>query len=240
MRTCSACAWNLTCVKSLQTDGNGQVTGAVNPVFEVALLNSTNSQVAIDDFHGGVVGVTGANTFTIQGPHGRQWTVTTDDNTMLDDPRPPISSFTTNTIVEVSGVLDPVTQSIDASEVEVVSNNSFFMGGLFTSIRPSSGPATQADLYVRELLPAMNGVSDGQIETLDLNGSEKYMIEHINLPLTTLLFNNSELAAGQRVGIGGAISTTNGTSTLTVHRVVLRRQGTGGRVGSRQHHGAEQ
>jgi len=214
--------------RSLQTDGNGQVTGAVNPMFEVALLNSTDSQVSIDDFHGGVVGVTGANTFTIQGPHGRQWNVTTSDNTMMDDPSTAMSSFTTNTIVEVSGTLDPVTHDIDASEVEVVSNDGFFMGGLFTSIRPPSAPATQADLYVRELLPAINGVADGQIETLGLNGSEKYMIEHINLPLTTLLFNNSELAAGQRVGIGGALSTTNGTSTLTVHRVVLRRQGQAG------------
>jgi hypothetical protein len=214
--------------QSLQTDGNGQVTGAVNPVFEVALLNSTDSQVAIDDFHGGVVGVTGPNTFTMQGPHGRQWTVTTSDNTMRDDPNSPLSVFTTSTIVEVSGVLDPVTHSIDASELEVVSNDDFFMGGLFTSIRPATGPATQADLYVRELLPAVNGVSDGQIETLNLNGSERYMIEHINLPLTTLIFNNSELAAGQRVGIGGDLSTTNGTTTLTVHRVVLRRQGQAG------------
>ena len=214
--------------QSLQTDGNGQVTGAVNPVFEVALLNSTDSQVAIDDFHGGVVGVTGPNTFTMQGPHGRQWTVTTSDNTMLDDPNSPVSGFTTNTIVEVSGVLDPVTHSIDASELEVVSNDDFFMGGLFTSVRPPSRPATQVDLCVRELLPAVNGVSDGQIETLNLNGSEKYMIEHINLPLTTLLFNNSELAAGQRVGIGGDLSTTNGTTTLTAHRVVLRRQGQAG------------
>ncbi|MGA6958038.1 MAG: DUF4382 domain-containing protein [Candidatus Acidiferrales bacterium] len=214
--------------RSLQTDASGQVTGAVNPVFEVALLNSTNAQVAIDDFHGGVVGVTGSNTFTMQGPHGRQWMVTTDDSTVLDDPGTPISAFTSDTIVEVSGTLDPVTHSIDASEVEVVSNDNFFMGGLFTSIRPPTGPATAADLYVRELLPAVNGVSDGQIETFTLNGSEKYMIEHINLPLTTLLFNNSELAAGQRVGIGGKLTTTNGTSTVTVHRVVLRRQGQAG------------
>jgi Domain of unknown function (DUF4382) len=214
--------------QSLQTDGNGQVTGVVNPVFEVALLNSTDAQVSIDDFHGGVVGVTGGNTFTIQGPHGRQWMVTTDDSTVFDDPSTPMSSFTTNTIVEVTGTLDPVTHAIDASEVEVVSNDNFFMGGLFTSIRPPTGPATAADLYVRELLPAVNGVSDGQIETLTLNGSEKYMIEHINLPLTTLLFNNSELAAGQRVGIGGKLTTTNGTSTLTVHRVILRRQGQAG------------
>jgi hypothetical protein len=214
--------------RSLQTDQNGQVTGTVDPVFEVALRNSTDAQVSIDDFHGGVVGVTGANTFTMQGPHGRQWTVEAGASTMLDDPTTPISSFTTNTIVEVSGTLDPVTHAIEASEIEVVSNDSFYLGGLFTNIRPTPGAATQADLYVRDELPAINGISDGQIETLDLNGSENYLIEHIHLPLTTLLFNNTELAAGQRVGIGGALATANGATTLTVHRVVLKRQGQAG------------
>lgn len=214
--------------QSLQTDMNGQVTGTVNPVFEVALLNSTNAQVSIDDFHGGVVGVTGPNSFMIQGPHGRQWTVETNASTMMDDPNTPLSAFTTTTIVEVSGTLDPVSHDIMASEVEVVSNNGFYLGGLFTNIRPAPGAATQADLYVRDELPAINGISDGQIETLNLNGSENYLIEHINLPLTSLLFNNSELAAGQRVGIGGAIVTANGATTLTVHRVVLKRQGQAG------------
>src|SRR5271154_2331975 len=213
--------------RSLQTDMNGQVTGMVNPVFEVALLNATDAQVSIDDFHGGVVGITGPNSFTIQGPHGRQWTVDANTSTMLDDPTTPISSFTTNTIVEVSGTLDPVTHDIVASEIEVVSNNNFYLGGLFTNIRPTPGAATQADLYVREELPAINGISDGQIETLNLNGSENYLIEHIHLPLTSLLFNNAELAAGQRVGIGGAI-VTNGATPLTVHRVVLKRQGQAG------------
>ena len=214
--------------QSLQTDQNGQVTGTVNPVFDIALRDATSAEVSIDDFHGGVIGVTGTNTFTIQGPHGRQWMVETNESTIFDDPNSPISGFTTNTIVEVSGQLDPVTHGIMASELEVVSNDNFYLGGLLTSVSPSTGPATVADLYVRDELPAVNGISDGQIEALNLNGSENYLIEHINLPLTTLLFNNSELAAGQRVGIGGKLTTTNGTSTLTVHRVVLKRQGQAG------------
>ena len=129
--------------QSLQTDMNGQVTGTVNPVFEVALLNSTDAQVSIDDFHGGVVGVTGPNSFTIQGPHGRQWTVETSASTRMDDPNTPLSAFTTTTIVEVSGTIDPVSHDIVASEVEVVSNDGFYLGGLFTNIRPSPGAATQ-------------------------------------------------------------------------------------------------
>ena len=215
--------------QSLQVDGNGQVTGVVNPVFEMNLLNATDAGVSIDDFHAGVIGVTGANTFTVQGPHGRQWQVTTNDSTVFDDPDIPMSSFTANTIVSLTGTLDPVSHAIDASEVEVISNDKFFLGGLLTYVNPASPqPATQADIYVREELPAISGISDGQIETLSLNGSERYRIGNINLPLTTLLFSNTLLAPGQRVDIGGPLTTSNGTETLTVHRVILRRQGQSG------------
>jgi len=211
--------------QSLQTDGNGQVTGVVNPVFHMQLLDATDSEVSIDDFAAGVVGVTNDSTFVVQGPKGRQWTVQTNDSTIFDDPSIPVSSFTTNTIVLVSGELDPVSKDIDASEIEVLSNDKFLLAGLFTSIRPPSGPATQADLYVRAELPDINGIQDGQITTLSLNGSEAYKIANISNPITTLLFNNSALVPGQSVGIGGKLVTTNGVPTLTVHRVVLRRQG---------------
>ncbi len=212
--------------RSLQTDANGNITGAVNPMFEMELLDASDSQVSIDDFLAGVVGVTGANTFTVQGPKGRQWTVETNSSTVLDDPSIPVSSFTTDTIVAVSGQLDAVTKDIDASEIEVVSNDHFFLGGLFTSIRPPApSAATQADLYVRAELPDLTGIQDGQIETLNLTGNEVYKIANINNPITTLLFNNSALVPGQSVGIGGKLVTNNGVPTLTVHRVVLRRQG---------------
>ncbi len=214
--------------QSLQLNQSGQVTGVVDPVFHMRLLNATDANVSIDDFHAGVVGVTGDNTFTVQGPKGRQWTVQTNASTILDDPSEPVSSFTTNTIVELSGQLDPVSHDIDASEIEVVSDDKFVLGGLFTSIRPPSGPATQADLYVRYELPDITGVQDGQIETLALNGTERYKIANINNPITTLLFNNSALAAGQVVDVGGSVTTTDGVSTLTVHRVILRRQGQAG------------
>jgi Domain of unknown function (DUF4382) len=214
--------------KSLAVDGNGQVTGTINPTMNLQLLAASDSEVSIDDFHGGFVGSTGASSFIIQGPKGRQWTVQTSASTVLDDPAIPISSFTTNTIVEVSGSLDPVTKDIDATEVEVVSNDGFFLAGLFTSIRPATGPATAADLYVRTELPDITGIQDGQITTLALTGNEQYRIANIHNPITTLLFNNSALTPGQSVGVGGKLTTTNGVASLTVHRVVLRRQGQAG------------
>ncbi len=224
--------------KSLATDMNGQITGVVNPNFDMRLLASDDSNVSIDDFHAGVVGVSGNNSFTVQGPHGRQWMVTTDDNTVLDDPTVPINSFTTNTIVEISGQLDPVTHGIDANEVEVLSNDKFYLGGLLTSIRPPSGPATQADLYVRDELPDITGITDGQIETLNLNGSEQYRIADINIPLTTLLFNNSSLTAGQVVDIGGAAHDYEWRldSDRSSRRFAQARAGWN--VGSRQHRSA--
>jgi hypothetical protein len=192
------------------------------------LLDATNSEVSIDDFPGGVVGVKSDSSFVIQGPKGRQWTVQTSGTTVLDDPNEPISSFTTDTIVQVSGQINPVSKEIDASEIAVVSDDKFFLAGLFTSIRPPSGPATQADLYVRAELPDITGIQDGQITMLSLNGNEKYKIANIHNPITTLLFNNSLLLAGQSVGVAGSLVTNNGVPTLTVHRVVLRRQGQGG------------
>ncbi len=214
--------------KSLAVDSNGQVTGTINPMFQLSLHNATDSEVSIDDFYAGVVGVTGGNSFTVQGPHGRQWTVTTNNNTILDDPSDPISSFTSTTIVSLTGQIDAVTKAIDATEVNVISDDGFYLGGLLTYVNPPTGPATLTNLYVRDELPAIDGISPGDIAALTLNGTEKYRIGHIDLPLTTLLFNNSALAPGQRVSIGGALTTSNGTSTLTPHRVVLRRQGQAG------------
>jgi hypothetical protein len=213
--------------QSLATN-NGQITGAVNPVFRMQLLNAADANVSIDDFRGGYVGAGGtSNSFVIQGPLGRQWTVTVDDNTSYDT-GDQIGSFTVNSIVEVSGQLNPVTHSIDATEVSLLSTDKFLMGGLFTSIRPPSGPATQADLYIRSELPAVTGIDPGQITTFDLNGKELYRIACIPSFLTALLFNNSSLAAGQHVEVGGALQTVNGVTTLITHRIILSRQGQSG------------
>lgn len=213
--------------KSLATDNTGQLTGVINPTFHMQLLDATDSNVWIDDFRGGVVGVTGLNTFVIQGSRGRQWTVTADNNTDFDTGEQ-IASFTTNTIVEVDGQINAVTKSIDATEISVVSNDKFVLGGLFTSIRPSPGAATAADLYVRSELPDINGVMLGNITTLNLNGTELYRIANLRLPFTTLLFNNSALTPGQAVTAGGVLQTSNGTTTLLVHRIVLQKQGQAG------------
>jgi len=142
------------------------------------------------------------------------------------------ASYTANSIVEISGQLDPVTKDIDATELAEISTDKFFLGGLFTSIRPAPqpGPATAADLYVRSELPAITGLEPGEITTLPLNGSENYKIANINNPVTSLIFGNSLLTPGQAVAVGGVTTTVGNTMTLTPHRIVLERQGQLGTV----------
>lgn len=215
--------------QSLAVDGSGNITGAITPVFKMGLLNSADANVAIDDFRGGVIGVSGANSFTVQGPLGRDWNVTVSNATTFDT-NEQVASFTTdgNTIVDISGTLDPVTHSIDATEVAVVSTNKFLLGGLLTYIAPPSNGTTTADLYVRYELPAISGISDGSIAPLTLNGSERYGIANLDSPITNLLFGYSLLATGQRVDIGGTVATNNGVTTVTPKRVILGRQGQAG------------
>jgi Domain of unknown function (DUF5666) len=211
---------------SILADQSGNFTGQINPTFDMKLLAADDSQVSIDNFRAGFVGTEGANSFTVQGPRGRHWTVQADANTEWDDPSTPLSLFTNSTILEISGKLDPVTKDIDASEIEVVSKDGFVFGGLFTYINPASPqPAAEADLYLRSELPDVTGIQPGQIEALTLNGTENYKIANLRNPLTSLLFSNTLLAPGQNVDVGGKLDTSTNPPTLMPHRLVLRRQG---------------
>jgi Domain of unknown function (DUF5666)/Domain of unknown function (DUF4382) len=216
---------------------NGQVTGAISPTFIVTGLTADDSEAWIDCFRGGVVSTdSSSNTFTMQGGHGRQWNVTTNAQTEWDGGAS-FSNLAVNDIVEVSGTLDRVTHAIDANEVEILSQDGFFMGGLITYVNPSSpAPATEMQMYVRDELPDLSPSEPlGAIDTLTLDGSEKYYIADFHNPLTDLLFNNMTLAPGQRVGVGGKLN-AGSNPAVTVKRVVLERQAQEGNwvVGSTQ------
>src|SRR5690348_17485203 len=97
--------------KSIQVDSSGNVTGVINPTFEMALRDAADAEVSIDDFDAGVTSVISPTMFTVQGPAGRTWTVQTAPTTAMDDPTIPENTFTTNTIVSISGTLDRVSRS---------------------------------------------------------------------------------------------------------------------------------
>jgi len=216
--------------KSIQVDSNGQITGMVTPTFNVNAVGPTDSGAYIDEFDAAVVSVNAnAQSFVIQGPHGRNFTINVTGNTLWDN-NESISQLTTSSIVQVSGELDRADATLDADEVAILSQDGFFAAGQVTYVVPTSGPATQLDLYVRALLPTTTGLSLGQIAQVNLTGNENYFIYRMHNPLTQFLFNPSTLLAGQAVAIGGPVSGATNPNAVTTKRVVLRQWGFNGTV----------
>jgi Domain of unknown function (DUF4382) len=207
---------------SIQVDANGNFTGVVNPTLNLKAVTPSDSDAYIDDFVAGVTNV-GTSSFMIQGPHGHQFTVNVNDQTEWES-NESISNLTNTSIVEISGTIDRTSGAILADTVAIVSQDSFWAGGLVTFVDPATGPANDFDLYVRNVLPSGTGFQSGQISTIDLTGNENYFIYWWHNKFTSFLFNSSLLVPGQHVSIGGPFS--NGA--VTVKRVVLRHEGHNG------------
>jgi hypothetical protein len=214
--------------KSVQVS-NGQITGDVNPTLDIRAVGPTDPDAYVDEFIAGVVNPTASSqSFTIQGPHGRTFTVNVNGQTEWDNGEK-LSDLTSTSVVQISGSLDRADSTIDADEVAILTQNGFYAGGQITYVQPSSGPATAFQLYVRGTLPASgDGVALGQIAQVNLSGSEKFFIYWMHNPLTEFLFNSSTLLPGQHVTVGGALSGAADGNALTVKRVVLRNWGFNG------------
>lgn len=93
--------------KSIGVDSNGQITGTVTPTFNMNGVNNSDPGAYIDEFDAAVVSVNaGTQSFVIQGPHGRQFTVNVDGQTEWDG-NASISDLTTSSIVQISGSARP-------------------------------------------------------------------------------------------------------------------------------------
>jgi Domain of unknown function (DUF4382) len=207
--------------QSIQVDQNGQITGVVNPNLDLRTITPDDADAYIDEFVAGVVSVNaGGNSFVIQGPHGRQFTVNVNDQTEFENSES-LADLTTTSIVQISGTLDRTSAAFLADTVGIVSQNGFYAGGLVTFVDPATGAANDFDLYVRSTLPTGTGFQTGQISTINLTGDEKFFIYWWHLKFPSFLFNSSLMVPGQRVSVGGPFS--NGA--VTVKRVVLRHEG---------------
>jgi hypothetical protein len=208
--------------KSITVDGTGAITGAVTPTFNVNGVGTSDPGAYLDCFDAAVVSVnTTAQSFVVQGPHGRQFTVNVSGQTAWEN-NESLTDLTTSSIVAISGTLDRADATIDADDIAILSQDGFYAGGQITYVQPSSGPATSFDLYVRGLLPTTTGLSLGQIATVDLSGNEKYFIYWFHNPLTEFVFNPSGLLPGQHVSVGGPATGAANSADVTVKRVVLR------------------
>lgn len=214
--------------KSIEVS-NGQITGSVDPVLDIRAVGPSDAGAYIDEFDAGVVNPTlSAQSFSIQGPHGRTFTVNVNGQTEWDNGES-LSSLTSTSIVQISGILDKADSTIDADEVAILSQNGFYAAGQVTWVQPPSGAASNFDLYVRGTLPASgDGVSLGQIAQVDLSGSEKFFIYWMHNRFTQFLFNASTLLPGQHLSVGGSLSGAANAQALSVNRVVLRNWGFNG------------
>ena len=216
--------------QSIQVDSGGNITGTVNPTFDVRTVARTDNGGYIDEFVAGVVSVNaGGQSFVVQGPHGEQFTISVNGQTEWDG-NASLSTLNTSSIVQVSGQLDPADQTLDADEVAVLSDKGFYASGQITYVTPPTGAATSFDLYVRGLLPTNTGVQLGQIAQVNLTGSEIFSVYWMHNPFTQFLFNSSGLVAGQHVAIGGPATGAANANAVTVNRVSLRNWGFNGTV----------
>ena len=216
--------------KSIQVDSNGQITGQVTPTFNVNAVGPSDTGAYIDEFDAAVVSVNAtAQSFVIQGPHGRNFTVNVNGQTEWEN-NESISALTTSSIVQLSGTLDRVDATIDADDVAILSQSAFYAAGQVTYVTPASGVASSFDLYVRALLPTTTGLSLGQIAQVNLGGQEKFILYRWHNPLTEFLFNSSALLPGQRVSIGGPATGAANAQAVTANRIVLRPWGFNGTI----------
>ncbi len=209
---------------------SGQINGTVTPTFTVNGVNNNDKGAYIDEFDAAVVTTdSGTQSFKIQGPHGRQFTVNVTGTTEWVGGAA-LSDLTSSSIVQISGSLDRADATIDADEVSILSDTGFYAGGQITYVTPSTGAASSFDLYVRGLLPSTTGLSLGQLATVKLSGSENYSIYWMHGPLAQFLFNQSSLLPGQHVAVGGPASGATDPTNVTVKRVTLRHWGFNGTV----------
>ncbi len=216
--------------KTITTDGSGNIQPAVTPTFNITTVGPDDAGAYIDEFDAGVISV-GTQSFIVQGPHGRQWTINVSGQTEWEN-NEGLSNLTTSSIVQISGELDKADSTINADDVAILSQSGFYAAGQITYVQPSSGQASSFDLYVRGLLPADTPATLGQITTVDLSGNEKYFIYWFHNPLTKFLFNSSALIPGQHVAVGGPAAGVTANSVSGMKRVVLRHWGFNGTVTS--------
>lgn len=206
--------------RSVAVDGNGQVTGAVNPIFYAKATRASDPDGHITDLEGGLVSVnTGNNSFVIQGPYGRQLTVYVNNSTQFNSGWS-IKNIVAPAFVAVRGWFQ-ADGSLTADGVEVITTaHSFVSGRVLQVVNNSSGQAQKVTMRIGESGADM--VSDvDTIQTIDISQVTEYDICFLDGPLTNILFNDTSVEVGQRIFIGGSFS--GGVFAPTM--ISLRRQG---------------
>jgi Domain of unknown function (DUF4382)/Domain of unknown function (DUF5666) len=204
---------------SLATTG-GQINGMINPVINIWAISASQEVGQITDFTGNVVSVnTSGNSFLMQGPYGMPRQIDVNSNTQYNGSNN-LGTLTTNAIVSVVGKMQ-ADGSILAQYVELITTDQAFISGRILAVNPSSGPVTSVTMWVGEELGTSGVIPVDTIATIDLSNVSQYDVCFFDNWLTGQVFNNTALVVGQRIFIGGSVS----SGVFTPDMVSLRRQG---------------
>jgi hypothetical protein len=206
--------------QSLQVDSTtGQLTGIVNPQFDLRPVKAAAPDAEITDLRGGLVSV-GSSSFVLQRIAGQDITIDVSSNTQYNGTNN-LSTLVPPAVIEVDGTVQ-ADGSVLASEVEVITTDQAFLSGRIVTLNPASGPAQTVTLLVGEELPAISNIQVGFPVTLEVSGVTDYDIRRFDTFFSEFLFNASSMVVGQRIAVGGSV---DANQNFVPARIVLRRQG---------------
>ena len=206
--------------QSLAVDGNGQITGVINPVIDVKATKASDPDGKVTDLTGGLVSVNAPNnSFVMQGPYGRQLTVYVDNSTQFNSGWS-INDLAAPAFVGVQGSFQ-ADGSLLADGVEVITTSRSFLSGRILQVTANgTGQAQSVTMWVGET--GADQVSESRtIQTIDVSAVTRYDICFLDGPVTGILFNDTSLEVGQKIFIGGGFV----NPTFTPQMISLRRQG---------------
>ncbi|HUO25216.1 MAG TPA: DUF4382 domain-containing protein [Candidatus Aquilonibacter sp.] len=212
--------------QSVAVDGNGQITGMINPTIYARAVQAGDSDAQVTDLMGGLVSVNAAgNSFVIQGPYGRQLTVDVSNRTQFNSGWS-INNLAAPAFIAVQGSFQG-DGSLMAGDVEVITTSHAFLSGRVLAVNPTSGAVQQITMWVGETSADL--VSDvDTIQTINVSEVNRYDICFFDNLFTNALFNNSSVIVGQRIFIGGSYS----ANVFTPQMISLRFQGVYGTLQS--------
>lgn len=129
--------------QSLAIDGNGQVTGVINPVLEIKATKASDPDGKVTDLTGGLESVNAANSsFVIQGPYGRQLTVYVNNNTQFNSGWN-INDLAVPALVGVQGSFQ-ADGSLLGDGVEVITTSRSFLSGRILQVTANGSGQVQS------------------------------------------------------------------------------------------------
>jgi len=224
--------------KSVQVDGNGQVTGTVDPQFTVAATTTSGTTVGEATSLYGIIenpttsgvpsGFTGSFGLTLGDGTGQTLTILANSDTAFEgDGVTTFGDLTANTFVEVDAIVNTsgqiVAQTVDSEEqTSSADQKSAFLGKIIGVTRDGSGNATSFTLLVDAELPNMNGaVPLHSGLNIALTDTTRYwtLWQHWNRQAFTL--GPQTLGVAERVAVFGVLG-SGSPPTMTANRVFLR------------------